>query len=238
MLYKYTALIYLLSFNLYSQGVKTTQKEFSIKIGVSRVIFPGDANITSLPVINPQDYPVLVQSFSLKEDMINSGSYIVTPTILRLESNQQSNLTIRILNQKSMPNDRETLEWLCVKAIPPKDIIHDSKPSSAPEVMLQLSLNTCNKIFYRPILISENPGKYYSDIKWKKNGQALTVKNSGPFYINFSEVKINNSKITDLEYIAPYSEKTVKTPSYRKTEIQWKVITDNGGISSTYNTSL
>lgn len=221
-----------------SQEINATQKNFSIELGESRVIFNENSKLASLTVINPQSYPVLIQTSSINEDKKNTGSYVITPTLLRLESNQRSKLTVRIINPKGMPYDRESMEWICVKAIPPKDNEDDSSSQSSLKVQVQLSLNTCNKIFYRPKSISVATDKFYSNLGWKKDGDNLTAVNNSPLYINFHEVRLNNLPIAGFEYIPPYSERTVKISSSDKGEIQWAVINDTGGTSTTFKKVL
>ncbi|EMJ5884541.1 fimbria/pilus periplasmic chaperone [Enterobacter cloacae] len=227
-----------LSFCVYSQEIQTTQKTFAIELSSSRVIFTSDRKSVSLSVLNPQSYPVLVQSVSYKEDLKTSGSFIITPPLIRLEAQQRSNLSVRLIDASGFANDRESMEWMCVKGIPPKD--NDDSPSlpGVPEVVLQVSLNTCNKIFYRPKSMTDSPSSFYGSMTWTVRDGHYFVKNDGPFYMSFADVRHNGKPVFGFDYVAPFSEKKFKADASGTGIIEWKLVTDTGGVSSTYKSSL
>lgn len=227
-----------ISFCAYSQEIQTTQKNFAIELSSSRVIFYGDKKSSSVSVLNPQSFPVLVQSVSLKEDLKTPGSYIITPPLFRLEAQQRSNILVRLMSKENFPEDRESMEWMCVKAVPPKDDDISTRAPASPEVILQLSLNTCNKVFYRPKTITESPISFYSGLVWTIKDGHYFVKNEGPFYINFADVKHNGKSVSGFDIIPPFTEKKFNRSNSMKGEIKWKVVTDTGGISSDYKTVL
>lgn len=228
----------ILSFNVYSQELQATQKTFAIELNSSRVIFTGDRKSVSLSVLNPQSYPVLVQSVSYKEDLKKAGSFIITPPLIRLEAQQRSNLNVRIIDTSGFANDRESMEWMCVKGVPPKNSHDTPSVPSVPEVVLQVSLNTCNKIFYRPKGMTESPSSFYGSLKWAVRDGHYFVKNDGPFYMNFADVRHNGNPVFGFDYIEPFSEKKFKAAASGTGVMQWKLVTDTGGISSPYKSSL
>ncbi|HFS8112832.1 TPA: fimbria/pilus periplasmic chaperone [Enterobacter asburiae] len=229
---------FFLSFSVYSQELQTTQKNFAIELSTSRVIFTGDRKSVALSVLNPQSYPVLVQSISLKEDLKTPGSFMITPPLIRLEAQQRSNLLVRLINSSGFADNRESMEWMCVKGIPPKDNADMPSAPGVPEVVLQVSLNTCNKIFYRPKGMTTSPASFYGSLKWTVMDGYYIVKNDGPFYMNFAEVKHNEKPVIGFDYIAPFSEKKIKAAKSSTGVIQWKLVTDTGGVSSEYKSQL
>lgn len=46
-------------------------------------------------------------------------TFIITPPLFRLDALQSSRLRI-VKTEGAFPIDRESLQWICVKAIPPK----------------------------------------------------------------------------------------------------------------------
>ncbi|MDZ5731097.1 fimbria/pilus periplasmic chaperone (plasmid) [Enterobacter sp. D2] len=227
-----------LSFSVFSQELQTTQKTFAIELSSSRVIFTGDRKSVSLSVLNPQSYPVLVQSVAYKEDLKTAGSFIITPPLIRLEAQQRSNLSVRLIDASGFANDRESMEWMCVKGVPPKDSHDAPSVPGVPEVVLQVSLNTCNKIFYRPRSVTESPSSFYGNLKWAVRDGHYFVKNDGPFYMNFADVRHNGNPVFGFDYIAPFSEKKFKAATSGTGVMQWKLVTDTGGVSSAYKSSL
>ncbi|NPE97657.1 Dr fimbrial biogenesis chaperone DraB, partial [Escherichia coli] len=67
-----------------------------------------------------QDYPMLVQSEVLSEDQKSPAPFVVTPPLFRLDGQQSSRLRI-VRTGGEFPSDRESLQWICVKGIPPKE---------------------------------------------------------------------------------------------------------------------
>lgn len=228
----------IISFSVYAQEFQTTQKTFAIELSSSRVIFTGDRKSVSLSVLNPQSYPVLVQSVSYKEDLKTTGSFIITPPLIRLEAQQRSNLSVRRIDASGFASDRESMEWMCVKGVPPKDSHDTPSVPDVPEVVLQVSLNTCNKIFYRPEGITKSPTSFYGSLKWAVRDGHYVVKNDGPFYMNFADVRHNGKPVFGFDYVPPFSEKKFKAAASGKGVMQWKLVTDTGGVSSAYKSSL
>ncbi|MEB7742644.1 fimbria/pilus periplasmic chaperone, partial [Escherichia coli] len=103
-----------------NDGVKnTTVNTFSLQLGATRLIYDPDASGETLTIFNHQDYPVLVQSEVLKEDRTGGAPFVVTPPLFRLDGQQSSRLRI-IRTGGNFPTDRESLQWLCVKSVPPR----------------------------------------------------------------------------------------------------------------------
>ncbi|QUJ00707.1 fimbria/pilus periplasmic chaperone [Salmonella enterica subsp. enterica] len=65
---------------------------------------------------NPQEYPIFGSVFSQSSrQKFAYCSLLVIPASFRLEANQQGQLRI-VRTGGDMPTDRETLQWVCVKA--------------------------------------------------------------------------------------------------------------------------
>ncbi len=97
---------------------------------------------------NPQNYPILVQSSVKAADKSSPAPFLVMPPLFRLEANQQSQLRI-VRTGGDMPTDRETLQWVCVKAVPPENEPSDTQAKGA-TLDLNLSINVCDKLIFRP----------------------------------------------------------------------------------------
>ncbi|MBS9009114.1 fimbria/pilus periplasmic chaperone [Escherichia coli] len=223
--------------------VETTEKVFSLHLGVSRIIFDPTSHGATITISNKQEYPILVESEVLLEDQKTRAPFIVTPPLFRIEGFQSSRLRI-VRAGGAFPEDRESLNWLCVKGIPPKDgdkwAEHNLPQKTADKVSFQLlfSVNNCIKFFVRPSTIAGNSSNAAEKVKWMKIEDRLKAYNPTPFYINFSSLTVDGKEIKNGGYIAPFSHKEYKIPVDAPSKIQWSVITDYGGISKKFDARI
>ena len=77
-------------------------------------------------------------------------------------------------------------------------------------------------------------------MRWQKIGDKLKGINPTPFYINLSELKFGGEEITERHYIAPFSsyEYLIPKTMNRNNIVQWKVVTDYGGISKQFEAKI
>jgi len=221
-------------------NIKIVNNEFGVVIGRNRVIYPLDSRGVSLSVENTQEYPVLVQSKILNEDEKTTGKFIVTPPLFRLDSKQRNALRI---NQTStdFPRDRETLQWLCVKGIPPSDSDlwreDDTKGKDTVKnndgmtVEIQFSIDNCIKLLARPTQLKAKPAEFGQELKWNLRSGRLVAENPTPYYMNLGSVSYSGVKIRP-HYIAPYSTWSFDLPKNLKQAgpVTWEVINDFGGL--------
>lgn len=221
-----------------SHSVTSTQT-FSVRLGASRLIYDPASNGTTLTVTNPQDYPILIQSQALDENRKNKAPFVVTPPLMRLDGQQSSRLRI-VRTGGNFRADRETLQWLCVKGIPPKAGDEWAK-EEADKVSLnvQLTINNCIKLLIRPGTLKSHPDDAENRLQWQQHGNKLTATNNSPFYINISALKINGVTVQDIKYVAPFSSRDFTLPSAtRSKRIEWKIVNDYGGESQTWQANV
>lgn len=226
------------------QKIDTATKTFSVKLGATRLIYNPDSAGGTLAIINPQDYPILVQSKVYAEDKQGNAPFVVTPPLFRLDGNQQSRVRVVRTGGDFAP-DRETLYWMCVTGVPPKadDVWGQDKDgkSQAPKVAtleVQLRINSCIKLLVRPSSLKGDPADVAPSIVWKRDGSKLKAANPTPFFMNLKEVSVGGKKVEGLEYIPPKGERTFTLPAGAAGKVQWKVITDYGGDSREYQAAL
>ncbi|TQS58375.1 molecular chaperone, partial [Salmonella enterica subsp. enterica serovar Typhimurium] len=86
--------------------------------GATRVVYPSGSKHVTLSVNNTADHPFLVESVVLDESMQQEAPFIITPPLFRLDGGQRN--TLRIMRTGGhFPADRESINWICVKPIPP-----------------------------------------------------------------------------------------------------------------------
>ncbi|AOV98627.1 molecular chaperone [Edwardsiella hoshinae] len=226
------------------QQVEQSTQEFGVKLGATRVIYAPNSMGQTLSVSNPQNYPMLVQSRVYAEDMQSKAPFVVTPPLFRLDGLQQSNLRI-VRTGGTFANDRESLQWLCVKGIPPKadDLWakdKDGQPAVKDKISLslQVSIDNCIKLLIRPESIKGGPEDVASSLAWSRQGKQLKAMNDTPFYINFDSLKVGMVDITNINYVPPFSSSTFPFPNGASGKVTWSVVTDYGGVSPVYQAEI
>ncbi|EPY6886869.1 fimbria/pilus periplasmic chaperone [Klebsiella variicola] len=222
--------------------IKPQIRDYKVTLGATRVIYDPDGRGAELWVENGQDYPMLVQSRTVDESQKKSAPFVVTPPLFRLDGNQRSRLRI-VRTGGEFPTDRETLQWLCVKAIPPSGgdnwLKTDGKAgkSGAPAVGFLVSLNNCIKLLTRPASLHGTPLDVAGNVKWQREGSQLRGRNDSPFYINLISLKVNGVEVSQPHYIPPYGTQTYTVPrgGAGGSRVQWQIITDNGGKGPLYD---
>ncbi|CNB95581.1 chaperone protein [Yersinia frederiksenii] len=225
------------------------QHKFSVKVGETRAIYPlSSVKGISLSMENPQDYPILVQTQIKGEDKHSSAPFVVTPPLFRLDAGMQGRVRV-IRTGGSFPQDRESLQWLCLTGIPPKegdmwDNGHHDKKKETQDVSLdvRLSISTCMKLLVRPDQLKQKPEDVAGELTWHRDGNHLQVNNPTPFYISFSFIhlgdkNINLSSAGENIYVAPFGERSFALPidmAGTPSEISWKIINDLGAESQLF----
>lgn len=226
-------------------SVSTVLTKYETILSTSRIIYNQQSEGEAISVKNPQDYPVLIQSVILDENKSESEDYVVTPPVFRLDANKNNKLDV-ISATDDKPSDREKLNWLCIKSIPPKNDdawMNDSGEKNKlknTKVNLQLSLNNCIKIIYRPDSLKESPAKAAGKVSWKAKGETLRAVNDSPYYINIASIDVDGNVPVKIDYVPPFGSRDYhfkKSISGAKT-IHWKFINDYGGKSESLINSI
>ncbi|MEG2566513.1 MAG: fimbria/pilus periplasmic chaperone [Acinetobacter sp.] len=227
-----------------STDIGTNTQYFSIQLGASRVIYDPVSVGETLTVTNPQDYPILVQSRVLAEDMKTKAPFVVTPPLFRLDGQQQNRLRI-VRTGGGFAKDRESIQWLCVKGIPPKaddlwakQLNTKSMAENRVSLVVQLSISNCIKLFVRPENIKGHPDDAADSLTWHRQGNRLKAVNDTPFYMNISSLKVGGEEIRDIHYIPPFSSYSFALPRGALGPVNWTIINDYGGKSKVYRADI
>lgn len=199
-------------------------------IGGTRVVYDGNKKEASIDVNNPDKTPYLIQSWV---ETLNGGAekapFIITPPLYRLDGGQQN--IERVVVTGNLPQDKESLYWLNIKAIP-----------SAPKKdnTLQIAIKTRIKLIYRPAgLKSQQPQELSHQLTWRRNGNQLQVTNPTSYVINFNEISLGGKKIENVSYVLPGESMNFTLPAgANSTSVNYKVINDYGAVSDVQSASL
>ncbi len=234
-------------------GLHAIQHKFSVKVGETRAIYPlSSVKGISLSMVNPQDYPILVQTQIKDEDKHSSAPFVVTPPLFRLDAGMQGRVRV-IRTGGNFPQDRESLQWLCLTGIPPKegdmwDNGHHDNKKETQDVNLdvRLSISTCMKLLVRPDQLKQKPEDVAGELIWQRNGKQLQVNNPTPFYISFKSVMLAGKNV-DLSsagsdsYVAPFAKRSFSLPvdmAGTPAEVNWQIINDLGGVSQIFKANV
>ena len=132
----------------------------------TRVVVRGGDRETMVRMSNQGGTPLVVQSWVDNGDMDRNKSpeqiqvpFILTPPIARVDPTKGQ--TVRIYTSaEGLPNDRETLFWFNALEIPPKT-------KSAEENVVQFTIRTRIKLFYRPKTLGRDvPQDAITQVRW------------------------------------------------------------------------
>lgn len=180
----------------------------SLSLDRTRIIFDGKEKSLSLKVYNSSDrLPFLAQSwFENDQGEKIEGPFVATPPIQRVESKQQTQVKIDQLKNVELPQDRESVYYFNFRQIPPKS----DKPN-----VLQLTIQTKIKLFYRPSSLFMD-GTQISNQPWQKKlvlkdtAQGIVAVNPTPYYITISAMSPLKGKESfegfESFMIAPFGE--------------------------------
>lgn len=215
--YQYILLFLVLSASMLSHA--------GVVVGGTRVVYDSSKREASLSVLNPdKDTPYLIQSWV--ENNENSSNekapFIITPPLFRLDAGQENMLRI-VHTESGLPKDRESVYWLNVKSIPSTKKTEDN--------ILQISVKTRLKLFYRPAELKGNPEIAYQQVQFSRSGNTLIALNPTPYFISFYSLKIAGKEIENPEMIAPLSQRRWALPSAVSGKVTWQAINDYGAIT-------
>lgn len=218
----------LLAFAVIAAGISAANA--GVIIGGTRVIYDGNKKEASISVNNPDSSPYLIQSWI---ETLNGGAekapFVITPPLYRLDKGQQN--MERVVLTGALPQDKESLFWLNIKAIP---------SASKKDNTLQIAVKTRIKLIYRPAALkTKMPEELVGQLLWQRSGNQLVVKNPGDYIINFNEISVGGKKLDDVSYVLPHATAKFNLPAgISDGKVTYKVINDYGGVGEAHKATL
>lgn len=202
----------------------------TVNIGGTRLLYDGAKKEVSLSVHNPDSTPYLIQT--VVDNLSNDSQkppFIVTPPLYRLDGGKEN--LMRVIMSGSLPQEKESMYWLRVKAIP-----------SAPREKntLQIAVATNIKLIYRPTALKDiNVEKESNKLSWRVSGNKLEITNPTPCFINFNEIIVAGKKLQNVSYAAPGITTTFALPNgVNGGNLQFSVISDFGAVGPLHSISV
>jgi chaperone protein EcpD len=169
--------------------VFSTSALASITINGTRIIYPAAEKEVTVRLENRADQPALVQAWiddgdaSQALDKIDVP-FVLMPPVFRIEAHKGQTLRM-MYTGNHLPAAQESVFWLNVLDIPPKDKKLVNKNQ------LQMAIRSRIKIFFRPASLSEEGAKEAAvSLSWRKgkNPHQLTAVNHSPYFVNVARV--------------------------------------------------
>lgn len=200
----------------------TVNSYAGVVIEGTRLVYPADKKETSMTVNNPDPGAYLIQSW-IENSGKEKAPFVVTPPLFRLESGKSN--VLRVVRAGSQfPQDRESLYWLNIKAIP-------SVEKKEGANVLHIAVKSRMKLIYRPVALKNvDWAEVNKQLAWRGTGKRIQVNNPTPYVISFRTITVNGKDLAKVGFVMPFSAAEFDLPSGQtKGKVTWRVINDYGG---------
>lgn len=174
--------------------------------------------------INSSTEQNLVQKKAIEKPV----PFIVIPPLVRFEPNDDITLKIKLINN-DLPQDRESIFTLSLKAIP-SQTVQDNSTEGKPSSMF-LALQNNLKFFYRPeSIIHMDDDEKSMALQFSLQNNQLIITNPTPYYITLNNIELDRKpfNLGHKRMIAPLSVQTFNHVDTHAKIVNWQIIGDNG----------
>ena len=203
----------------------SAQAQAGVALGATRVIYPAGQKQVQLAVTNNDEKSTyLIQSWVENADGAKDGRFVITPPLFAMQGKKENTLRIIDATSNQLPQDRETLFWMNVKAIPSMD------KSKLSENTLQLAIISRIKLYYRPAKLALPPDQAAEKLKFRRGAGTLTLINPTPYYLTVTELNAG-TRVLKNALVPPMGEASVSLPADAGREITYRTINDYGSLT-------
>lgn len=208
---------------LLSTGLQYVQA--AVALGATRVIYPAGQKQVELAVTNnDSNSNYLIQSWVENSEGQKDGRFFITPPLFAMQGKKENTLRVIDATNRQLPQDRESLFWLNVKAIPSMD-----KPKAGDNI-LQLAIVSRIKLYYRPSGLLLRPEDAPGKLIFHRRDKTLELSNPTPYWLTVTEMKAGTHTL-DNALVPPVGKASVRLPSDSGSNITYKTINDYGALS-------
>lgn len=201
-----------------------------VGLGATRMIYSADSKQSTLQVRNTHaTASFLIQSWMETASGERSQDFVITPPLYVLKPATESVVKI-IFNGKSLPQDRESLYWMTVKAIP-----QQTKNSAGNS--LQFASANRIKVFYRPASLSDNANEVWKKVTGEYSAGKVVLRNPTPYFITTLNVKVDGKTVKPV-MLPPKSSTPLAEKFSQATSLTFQTINDYGAWTPVTRASL
>lgn len=191
-----------------------------VGLGATRMVYAADSKQSTLQVRNTHaTASFLIQSWMETASGERTQDFVITPPLYVLKPATESVVKI-IFNGKSLPQDRESLYWLTVKAIP-----QQTKNSAGNS--LQFASANRIKVFYRPASLPDNANEAWKKISGEYSAGKVVLSNPTPWFITTINLKVDGKTVKPV-MLPPKSTITLAEKFSQATSLTFQTINDYG----------
>lgn len=203
----------------------STWAQAGVALGATRVIYPAGQKQVQLGVSNNDDSSnYLIQSWMENAEGGKDNRFVITPPLFAMQGKKENTLRIIDATNNKLPQDRESLFWINVKAIPSMD------KSKLSDNTLQLAIISRIKLYYRPAKLLLAPDKAAEKLTFSRSGTSLTLNNPTPYYLTVTELNAGTRKLGNA-LVPPMGKTSVKLPPDAGSNITYRTINDYGALT-------
>jgi P pilus assembly chaperone PapD len=222
-------------------GSVTAYANAGVSVSGTRVIYPEQSRQVSVRLSDEGNHPVLVQAWIDTGDARArpeslSVPFVLMPPVFRMEAGKAQ--VVRLSYTKEpLPQDRESVFWLNVLEIPPKE-----NAGGEPKNSLQIAYRTRVKLFFRPKDLKGDPAMAADNVRWSvlktDHGFALRAENPTQFAVSYSTIDVRTRDRTVRAtpgMVMPFDAATFPLPGNiadlpRPLNIQYSTVSDYGAL--------
>ena len=191
-----------------------------VGLGATRMVYSSTTNQSMLQVRNTHpDATFLIQSWMENEKGQKTNDFVITPPLFVMKPASESAVKI-MFNGKALPEDRETLYWMTVKAIP-------QQTKSGSGNSLQFASANRIKVFYRPESLGQGAGDAWQSLTGAYRGGKVTLSNPTPYYLTTINLKIDGMPVQPV-MVPPKSSVTLGETFSHASSVSYQTINDYG----------
>lgn len=191
-----------------------------VGLGATRMIYSSVESQSAMDIRNTnKGESFLIQSWMEDEKGNRSNDFVITPPLYVLKPATESVIKV-IFNGKPLPQDRETLYWLTVKAIPQqgkKDAGNTLQFASANRI----------KLFYRPAGLNENVNDAWKRLRGEFRQGKITLSNPTPYYLTTINLRVDGKAVNPV-MIPPKASVTLGETFSNAAKFSYQTINDYG----------
>ncbi|HBD7022666.1 TPA: molecular chaperone [Citrobacter koseri] len=184
----------------------------NVIISNTRVIYPEEQKETTVQLINRGNSPALIQTWIDEGNPDSTPEtaqvpFLLTPPVVKVEGGSGQQLRIRYTGSaNALPQDRESVYYLNVLDIPPKQENLDGKNT------MQIAIKSRIKLFYRPTELTIPASDLHKYLSFTAQGNQLVATNRAPYFASIATMSSRGKSLTgEPKMIAPLSTLTIPT---------------------------
>lgn len=196
-----------------------------VALGSTRIIYPAGAPQSSLSITNSdKNTRYLIQSWAEDANGKKTEDFVITPPLFAAKPLGENTLRIMYVGAP-LPEDRESVYWMNVKAIPAVD-----KDSVQNKSVLQLAVLSRIKMFIRPANLPTKPINAPAALRFHHQGDSLTITNPTPYFVTLVSFSMGAKKLPNT-MVSPKATTTVELPGGSNGEVTFQTINDYGAVT-------